>query len=207
VVRASILGRPGTSAEQRTNWAYLWTLLQRQRYGPAVTLYKALATVLGDDALRAAELADRVNQSGLYRRRDSRPVPAYQVASTVHAYRDLFDVHDGMITLRPVAVVRSPDEDEAPRAGQGEVLPGDRITRGIAGEHFVCGELAKRGWIATLTAKNTPRHRRARTPHRFRTAARPDPSQDAFHGIPARLARRARRSAACLRVLRTRRPW
>jgi hypothetical protein len=31
-----------------------------------------------------------------------------------------------------------------------------RITTGIAGEHFVAGELAKRGWIATLTAKNTP---------------------------------------------------
>lgn len=31
-----------------------------------------------------------------------------------------------------------------------------RITIGIAGEHFVAGELAKRGWIATLTAKNTP---------------------------------------------------
>lgn len=31
-----------------------------------------------------------------------------------------------------------------------------RITVGIAGEHFVAGELAKRGWIATLTAKNTP---------------------------------------------------
>lgn len=26
----------------------------------------------------------------------------------------------------------------------------------IAGEHFVAGELSKRGWIATLTAKNTP---------------------------------------------------
>jgi hypothetical protein len=83
-------------------------------------------------------------------------VPAYQVASTVHAYRDLFDVHEGMITLRLVGVVGSPNEDEALGAGQVEVLPGDRITRGIAGEHFVCGELAKRGWIATLTAKNTP---------------------------------------------------
>lgn len=31
-----------------------------------------------------------------------------------------------------------------------------RITTGIAGEFLVAGELSKRGWIATLTAKNTP---------------------------------------------------
>lgn len=31
-----------------------------------------------------------------------------------------------------------------------------RIQTGIAGEHFVAAELSKRGWIATLTAKNTP---------------------------------------------------
>lgn len=33
---------------------------------------------------------------------------------------------------------------------------GERIRTGIAGEFFVAGELSKRGWIATLTAKNTP---------------------------------------------------
>jgi hypothetical protein len=33
---------------------------------------------------------------------------------------------------------------------------GDRIRTGIAGEFLVAGELSKRGWIATLTAKNTP---------------------------------------------------
>lgn len=32
----------------------------------------------------------------------------------------------------------------------------DRIRTGIAGEFLVAGELSKRGWIATLTAKNTP---------------------------------------------------
>jgi hypothetical protein len=31
-----------------------------------------------------------------------------------------------------------------------------RIHTGIAGEHFVAGELSRRGWVATLTAKNTP---------------------------------------------------
>jgi hypothetical protein len=31
-----------------------------------------------------------------------------------------------------------------------------RIRTGIAGEFLVAGELCKRGWIATLTAKNTP---------------------------------------------------
>lgn len=33
---------------------------------------------------------------------------------------------------------------------------GETIRTGIAGEFFVAGELSKRGWIATLTAKNTP---------------------------------------------------
>lgn len=32
----------------------------------------------------------------------------------------------------------------------------DRIRTGIAGEFLVAGELSKRGWIAILTAKNTP---------------------------------------------------
>src|SRR5215212_101083 len=33
---------------------------------------------------------------------------------------------------------------------------GQRMRTGIAGEFFVAAELSKRGWIATLTAKNTP---------------------------------------------------
>lgn len=33
---------------------------------------------------------------------------------------------------------------------------GETIRTGIAGEFFVAAELSKRGWIATLTAKNTP---------------------------------------------------
>ena len=33
---------------------------------------------------------------------------------------------------------------------------GQRIRTGIAGEFFVAAELSKRGWVATLTAKNMP---------------------------------------------------
>jgi hypothetical protein len=121
-----------------------------------VTLYQALAAVLGDDALRAAELAERVNRSRLYQRRDGSPVRARQVASTVYAYRDLFDVADGVITLRAAVADDVPEPGEAQADQQPQALPGEQITRGIAGEHFVCGELAKRGWIATLTAKITP---------------------------------------------------
>jgi hypothetical protein len=33
---------------------------------------------------------------------------------------------------------------------------GQTVRTGIAGEFFVAAELSKRGWIATLTAKNTP---------------------------------------------------
>jgi hypothetical protein len=35
-------------------------------------------------------------------------------------------------------------------------VTGQNIRTGIAGEFFVAGELSKRGWVATLTAKNTP---------------------------------------------------
>jgi hypothetical protein len=121
-----------------------------------VTLYQALAAVLGEDALRAAEPAERVNRSRIYQRRDGSPVPACQVASTVHAYRDLFDVGEGVITLRAAVADEVPEAGEPQADRPSQALPGDQITRGLAGEHFVCGELAKRGWIATLTAKITP---------------------------------------------------
>lgn len=39
---------------------------------------------------------------------------------------------------------------------EGKQDRGHRIRTGIAGEFLVAGELSKRGWIATLTAKNTP---------------------------------------------------
>lgn len=42
-------------------------------------------------------------------------------------------------------MAESPDRDR-----------GQTIRTGIAGEFFVAAELSKRGWIATLTAKNTP---------------------------------------------------
>lgn len=35
-------------------------------------------------------------------------------------------------------------------------MRGQRQLTSIAGEHLVAGELSKRGWIATLTGKNTP---------------------------------------------------
>lgn len=35
-------------------------------------------------------------------------------------------------------------------------LRGGRTQIGVAGEYLVAGELSKRNWIATLTAKNTP---------------------------------------------------
>jgi len=41
-------------------------------------------------------------------------------------------------------------DEQQPRAS------GDRIRTGVAGEFLVAGEISKRGWIATLTAKNTP---------------------------------------------------
>jgi hypothetical protein len=35
-------------------------------------------------------------------------------------------------------------------------IRGQNVRTAIAGEFFVAGELTKRGWIATLTSKNTP---------------------------------------------------
>jgi hypothetical protein len=42
------------------------------------------------------------------------------------------------------------------KAGRQQPPIGSRIATAIAGEFFVAGELARRGWIVTLTAKNTP---------------------------------------------------
>jgi hypothetical protein len=50
-------------------------------------------------------------------------------------------------SARVVADMPEPD----PAADRGH-----RMRTGIAGEFFVAAELSKRGWIATLTAKNTP---------------------------------------------------
>ena len=93
-----------------------------------MTLYQALAAVLGDDALRAAELAKRVNRSRLYQRRDGSPVPTYQVASTVHAYRDLFAVGEGVITLRAAVADEVPEAAEAQADQPPQALPGDQIS-------------------------------------------------------------------------------
>src|SRR3954454_5700942 len=67
--------------------------------------------------------------------------------------------HGGADAARERALPAGGDGSGADRRGgrDGREMnpPSSRITTGIAGEHFVAGELAKRGWIATLTAKNT----------------------------------------------------
>jgi hypothetical protein len=53
---------------------------------------------------------------------------------------------------------------------------GPNIKTAIAGEFFVAGEPSKRGWIATLTSKNTPGvDILANQDNRFRRTRRRDP--------------------------------
>ena len=63
--------------------------------------------------MRCRDLADRGNELGIHTRLDGRAVPAYQVASTVHSYREDFDVRDGVVTLRAAhTALRGVTEEE-----------------------------------------------------------------------------------------------
>jgi len=70
------------------------------------TCADAIARVLetGAGGMRAADIAESINQRALYRRRDGRPLPAYQVGSIAHANPSRFRISAGVITLeRPAA--------------------------------------------------------------------------------------------------------
>jgi hypothetical protein len=102
--------------------------------------------------MRAAEIAEAINAASLYSRKDGAPLPAYQVTSVAHGAEGLFDIVDGLISL---CTQGSPELAEDESGESSGAVVGSRITCGIAGEHFVAAELAKRGWIVALTAKNT----------------------------------------------------
>jgi hypothetical protein len=105
--------------------------------------------------LRAAAIAKAINDERLYVRGDGDPLPAYQVYSTAHGYPGVFEIDSGLIALRSegqreAAEAESEDDTEPARPEKGR-----KIMTGIAGEHFVAGELSRQGWIVGLTAKNT----------------------------------------------------
>jgi hypothetical protein len=110
--------------------------------------------------LRAAAIAKAINDERLYVRGDGDPLPAYQVYSTAHGYPGVFEIDSGLIALRSEDQ-REPGESEPEDDAEPTRLPavrtekGRKIMTGIAGEHFVAGELSRQGWIVGLTAKNT----------------------------------------------------
>jgi hypothetical protein len=65
--------------------------------------------------MRAAEIADQINESGLYQRRDGQPLPAYQVSSIARANAQRFSIDAGLITL----AVEAPSGGTAPKADPG----------------------------------------------------------------------------------------
>lgn len=71
--------------------------------GGHVLLHEAMTQVLRDRnnmPMSARELADAVNRSGLYRKRDRSPVDAGQIHARVHNYPRLFIREGGRIRLR-----------------------------------------------------------------------------------------------------------
>ncbi len=71
--------------------------------GGRVLLHEAMIKVLRDRsniAMTARELADAVNSSNLYRKRDGSPVDAGQIHARVHNYPHLFIREGGRIRLR-----------------------------------------------------------------------------------------------------------
>jgi hypothetical protein len=68
-----------------------------------MTLHKALAHVLrehNNDPMTARELADAVNQQGLYHKKDGSPVEANQVHARTNNYRDVFEKDGPNIRLK-----------------------------------------------------------------------------------------------------------
>lgn len=96
--------------------------------------------------LTATEVADVINAGALYARADGQPVPSYQVYATAYQREDLFEIAQGRIRIV------SGREAEPPPAAVAQPKP-QRLIIGIAGEHFVAGELSKLGWIVALTCK------------------------------------------------------
>src|SRR4051812_45124585 len=68
-----------------------------------LTLHEALAEVLeasGNSGMTARELADAINERGLYAKRDGSPVEANQVQARVNNYRELFEKDGSLIRVR-----------------------------------------------------------------------------------------------------------
>ena len=73
------------------------------RPDPRLPLHEALARILrtqGNRVMTARELADEVNQTGLYRKGDGSPVDIGQIHARVHNYDRLFVRAGGGIRLR-----------------------------------------------------------------------------------------------------------
>jgi hypothetical protein len=71
--------------------------------GDQLLLHEAMIHVLRDRSnvpMSARELADDINRSGLYRKRDGSPVDAGQIHARVHNYPRLFVREGGRILLR-----------------------------------------------------------------------------------------------------------
>ena len=83
------LGETGASVEQPEQ--------------PHMTLHEALAHVLrenGSDWMTVRELTDTVNEQGLYRRRDGKPIEVNQVHARTTNYPALFEKDGGSVRLR-----------------------------------------------------------------------------------------------------------
>jgi Tfp pilus assembly protein PilX len=82
-----------------------------------LTLHDAIAQILrnqGNRWMTVRELADEVNSSGLYRKRDGTPVEPNQIHARTKNYERLFDKEGPRIRLRVV-----PPADAAERAAEG----------------------------------------------------------------------------------------
>lgn len=97
-------------AEARVRtFTYILTLVDELRGRPPepeglMTLHDAMAEVLTADPLgmmRAVHLAAAINERGLYRMGDGRPVEGQQVTARVGRYPHLFEKEGTFIKLKP----------------------------------------------------------------------------------------------------------
>ncbi|MCF8225995.1 MAG: N-6 DNA methylase [Bacteroidales bacterium] len=66
-----------------------------------MTLHEAIKIILTEAGrpMKASDIAGRINQRGLYRRKDEQPVPASQVTARVGKYEKMFASENGLISL------------------------------------------------------------------------------------------------------------
>jgi hypothetical protein len=124
----------------------------------SATCADAIAHVLetGQRGMRASEISEQINQRALYRRRDGRPLPAYQVGSIAHANPGRFHIAGGVISLSALAATAV---EPRPVVSAVDGSPVNGIERASAGSRAILLGCVKQKLDYAAPAKDLYRSR------------------------------------------------